>query len=86
MSGTSHGVEWVETTEEVVVTEECLPPEGNTSAGRIQAPHSTLSVLYWFNVCNVLIWCHSSDASFRASRDAHPKVTGHCGTWRQLRR
>lgn len=31
MSDTSNGVEWVETTEEVVITEECLPPESNTS-------------------------------------------------------
>lgn len=48
MSGTSNGVEWVETTEEVVVTEECLPPESNTSAGRRGVPHSTQSVLYCF--------------------------------------
>ncbi|XP_041818336.1 histone-lysine N-methyltransferase PRDM9-like [Chelmon rostratus] len=31
MSGRSNGVEWVETTEEVV-TEECLPPENNSPA------------------------------------------------------
>lgn len=33
MSVTSNGVEWVETTEEVVVTEECLPPENSACAG-----------------------------------------------------
>lgn len=33
MSVTSNGVDWVETTEEVVVTEECLPLENSTSAG-----------------------------------------------------
>ncbi|XP_039990569.1 histone-lysine N-methyltransferase PRDM9 [Xiphias gladius] len=32
MSGRSSGVEWVETTEEVVATEECPPPESNTPA------------------------------------------------------
>ncbi|XP_070783117.1 histone-lysine N-methyltransferase PRDM9 [Enoplosus armatus] len=32
MSGRGNGVEWVETTEEVVITEECLPPEHNTPA------------------------------------------------------
>lgn len=36
MSGASNGVEWVETTEEVVITEECLPPENNTSAGMMK--------------------------------------------------
>lgn len=30
MSGTSSAVEWVETTEEVVITEECVAPESNT--------------------------------------------------------
>lgn len=30
MSVTSNGVEWVETTEEVVITEECVAPESNT--------------------------------------------------------
>lgn len=60
MSGTSNGVEWVETTEEVVVTEECLPPESNTSAGWTEAPHSTPSVLYcfiyvYFNILFVVI-------------------------------
>ncbi|XP_054454968.1 histone-lysine N-methyltransferase PRDM9-like [Anoplopoma fimbria] len=32
MSGRSAGVEWVETMEEVVITEECLTPENNTPA------------------------------------------------------
>ncbi|KAK5881525.1 hypothetical protein CesoFtcFv8_022310 [Champsocephalus esox] len=32
MSGRSTAVEWVETTEEVVITEECVPPESNTPA------------------------------------------------------
>ncbi|XP_071318149.1 histone-lysine N-methyltransferase PRDM9 [Trachinotus anak] len=31
MSGRSNGVEWVEPTEEVVVTEECLPPDNNAT-------------------------------------------------------
>uniref|UniRef100_A0A4W6E390 PR domain zinc finger protein 1 n=1 Tax=Lates calcarifer TaxID=8187 RepID=A0A4W6E390_LATCA len=30
MAGRSNGVDWVETTEEVVVMEECLPPDDNT--------------------------------------------------------
>ena len=34
MSGRSTGVEWVETTEEVVITE-CIPPENNTPAGNV---------------------------------------------------
>ncbi|XP_034426787.1 histone-lysine N-methyltransferase PRDM9-like [Hippoglossus hippoglossus] len=35
MSGRSDEVEWVETTEEVVVIEECLPPDDNTPAGTV---------------------------------------------------
>nr|XP_046232608.1 histone-lysine N-methyltransferase PRDM9-like [Scatophagus argus]XP_046232609.1 histone-lysine N-methyltransferase PRDM9-like [Scatophagus argus]XP_046232610.1 histone-lysine N-methyltransferase PRDM9-like [Scatophagus argus] len=31
MSGRSNGVEWVETTEEVVITEECVSPPGNNT-------------------------------------------------------
>lgn len=34
MSSTNNSVEWVETTEEVVVTEEC-PPENSTFVGKI---------------------------------------------------
>ncbi|CAB1437920.1 unnamed protein product [Pleuronectes platessa] len=35
MSGRSDEVEWVETTEEVVVIEECLPPDDNTPLGTV---------------------------------------------------
>lgn len=33
MSGRSNNVEWVETIEEVVITEECLTPENTTPTG-----------------------------------------------------
>ncbi|XP_040923057.1 histone-lysine N-methyltransferase PRDM9-like [Toxotes jaculatrix] len=41
MSGRSNGVEWVETTEEVVVTEECLPSDNSTTVISVLEPAET---------------------------------------------
>lgn len=48
MSGTSSGVEWVETTEEVVVTEERLTPESHTSGAGITKALGIL--VLWFDI------------------------------------
>lgn len=70
-------MEWVETTEEVVITEECVPPENNTSAG-MRRLHFTTKAVFVYKLLSLSLYS-CSDVSYRASRDANPEVTAHCG-------
>lgn len=92
MAGRSNGVDWVETTEEVVVMEECLPPDDNTHTGisfRIRLCSSlTVKPETWRDsIPTFLTQClsSSSDTGVRTSRNTNPEVIGHCGEGRKPR-